>query len=260
MNTDNLRARNLKVIALRKIGREDDARSLLEETLALDPLDWWARFLKGETLNCDNQVRLDLALDCTRAGLFHDALAILAGTTGVKQKKQISVTAPDIDLPTASLGTEPLIHYYRAWVCSLLDYKPAERRHLAAAAKANPDYCFPARLEEIAILQYAIFANPRDARAPFYLGNLLYDRRRHREAISRWERAVKLEPRNAVAWRNLGIAYFNILKRPNAARRAYEKALPRQSARRPGCSTSAINSQNDWATRPGNACANSAVT
>ena len=46
-DTDNLRARNLKAIVLRKLGRGDEAESLLRETLALDPLDWWARLLAG---------------------------------------------------------------------------------------------------------------------------------------------------------------------------------------------------------------------
>src|SRR5208337_196969 len=90
---------------------------------------------------------------------------------------------------------------------------------------APPACCFPARLEEIGILEAAIAANPHDARAPFYLGNLLYDRRRHREAISRWEQAVRLEPANAVAWRNLGIGYFNIFRRPAEARAAYDRAF-----------------------------------
>jgi tetratricopeptide (TPR) repeat protein len=96
---------------------------------------------------------------------------------------------------------------------------------LKAGAKAVADHCFPARLEEIAILRYAMAARPRDARAPFYLGNLLYDRRRHREAIALWQRAVRLEPANAVAWRNLGIGACNILRRPAVALRAYEAAL-----------------------------------
>ena len=78
------------------------------------------------------------------------------------------------------------------------------------ASAAAPDYCFPSRLEEMIILQNAIRSNPTDARAPFYLGNLLYDKRRHREAISHWERAAELDPQFATAWRNLGIGYFNI--------------------------------------------------
>jgi len=225
LNTDNLRARNLKAIALRNLGRSSEAAKLLDETLALDPLDWWARHLTGAALDCNSQVRLDLALDCARAGLYRDALAILASANPKQPEPAAQDAAPAINLPDASLGTAPLIHYYRGWICHLLDDSHAEKRHLAAAVKSSPDHCFPARLEEIAILRHAIATNPRDARAPFYLGNLFYDRRRHREAIALWQRAVNLEPRNAVAWRNLGLGYFNVLHRPIAARRAYERAF-----------------------------------
>jgi tetratricopeptide (TPR) repeat protein len=224
-NADNLRARDLKVIVLRRLGREAEAEGLLRETLALDPLDWWARHLAGENPACDIQVRLDLALDLARAGLFREALALLESQAPHSRPAARPGAAPEIRLPTASLGTGPMVRYCRAWLSGLLGDAPARRRHLSDAAKASPDYCFPARLEEIAILEQAIADNPRDARAPFYLGNLLYDRRRHREAIRLWERAVKLEPGNGVAWRNLGIGYHNVLLNPRAARRAYERAF-----------------------------------
>ncbi len=68
-------------------------------------------------------------------------------------------------------------------------------------------------------------ANPADSRAPYYLGNLFYDRRRHVEAIELWERSAKLNGQFAIVWRNLGIGYFNILKQPAWARRAYDRAF-----------------------------------
>ncbi|RXK56583.1 DUF5107 domain-containing protein [Oleiharenicola lentus] len=208
LNADHLLARNLKALVLRRLGRPAEAVALLRETRALDPLDWWSRDLLGEKLACDNQVRLDLALDYARAGFHSEAVAVLDGAR-----------------PEPHTGTAPLIGYYRGWLLHRLGRKSESRRTLRAAAQASPDYCFPARPEEIAILQHAIDANPRDARAPFYLGNLFYDRRRHREAIALWRRAVKLEPKNAVAWRNLGIGCFNILGQPAAARAAYERAF-----------------------------------
>ncbi|HMD60084.1 MAG TPA: DUF5107 domain-containing protein, partial [Opitutaceae bacterium] len=226
VNADNLRARDLKAVILRRMGREAEAVRLIRETLAMDPLDWWARHLAGEELACDGQVRLDLALDYAGAGAFREALAVLSdGPPAQARRGSEGGKAPPADLPGASLGTAPLFHYYRAWLCHLLRESRAERLHLASAARAAPDYCFPARLEEIAILRHAIEANPGDARAPFYLGNLLYDRRRHAEAIGLWERSVKLDPRNAVAWRNLGIGCYNVLGRPAAARAAYERAF-----------------------------------
>lgn len=209
LNTDHLRARNLRVLVLRRLGRDTDAAAQLAATLALDPLDAWARHLRGDALPADTQICLDLALDYLRAGFHVEARELLATTA----------TAP------VTAGTAPLLHYYRAWTCNLLGYTAELRRALDAAENAAADYCFPARLEEIAILRFAMAEQPRAARAPFYLGNLLYARRRHREAIALWERAVQREPANAVAWRNLGIGAFNILRRPALARRAYDAAL-----------------------------------
>lgn len=164
------------------------------------------------------QVRLDLALDYAGVGLNPEALAVLSTARPVTRLRRDQ-------LPDASLGTAPLLYYYRAWLCHRLGRKTAAQRHLTAATRAKSDYCFPARLEEIAILNHAMQANPCDARAPFYLGNLYYDRRRHAEAITLWKNAVKLEPRNAIAWRNLGIGYYNILRQPTNALRAYDVAF-----------------------------------
>jgi tetratricopeptide (TPR) repeat protein len=208
VNVDNLRARNLQALVLRQLGRTEAADRCLHETSALDPLDWWSRHLLGQLLACDTQVRLDLALDYARAGFFTEALDVLREAR-----------------PEAGSGTAPLVEYYRAWLSALRGNKAAQRRHLSAAAKAKPDYCFPSRLEEIAILEQAMAQNPRDARAPYYLGNLLYDRRRHMEAIRLWEKSAQLDGDFSIVWRNLGIGRFNIAKKPVQARQAYEHAL-----------------------------------
>jgi tetratricopeptide (TPR) repeat protein len=207
-NTDNLRARNLRALVLRQLGRMAEAEAQLRATVALDPLDWWATHLLAQPLSCDTHVRLDLALDYAWAGFFAEALDVL------KEAR-----------PESASGTEPLLEYYRAWLCHLLGDITRGRRHLTAAAKASPDYCFPSRLEEIAILGHAIASNPRDARAPYYLGNLLYDRRRHTEAIKLWEKSARLDGTFAVVWRNLGVGYFNVAKKPLRARAAYDRAL-----------------------------------
>jgi tetratricopeptide (TPR) repeat protein len=214
LDTDNLRARDLKVIVLRKLERGHEAAGLLGETLALDPLDWWARHLSGERLACDLQTRLDLAHDYTRAGFFGEAIKLLNHAETVRH-----------DLPDQSRGARPLIQYTLGWLHQKAGDTPSALKHFRRAAKLSPDYCFPARLEELAILEAAMRANPRDARAPYYLGNLLYDRRRHAEAIKLWERSAKLDPDYSVVWRNLGIGYFNVLRQPAKARFAYQRAF-----------------------------------
>ena len=38
------------------------------------------------------------------------------------------------------------------------------------------DYCFPFRLETVKVLNTALKYNPGDAKAYYYMGNLLYDK------------------------------------------------------------------------------------
>lgn len=183
-DADNFRARCLRSMVLRKLGRDDD----LTDVLALDPLDWWARWLSGEYLACDNATRIDLVIDLMRAGLFREALELTEGADR-----------------TTNDGTVPMAAYYEAFLRRRLGEDPSEAYERARGA--NPDYCFPSRLEDIAVLDAAPKDDPR---APFYLGNLMYDRRRREEATALWRLAVSLEPTNAVAHRNLGIAAFNV--------------------------------------------------
>ncbi len=231
-NTDNLRARNLMAIVLRKLNRGKEAAALLRETSALDPLDWWARHLAGRRLQCDLQTALDLAHDCARAGLFAEAIDLLAASAsahpnGHQRKNRQAMANPA--LPDQSWGTLPLVYYTLGWLHEKAgDRKSASGAFLKAGA-LPPDYCCPSRLEEIAVLAAAISANPRDARAPYYLGNLLYDRRRHHEAIKHWERSAELYPDFSIVWRNLGIGYFNILRHPAKARAAYDRAFQANS-------------------------------
>jgi tetratricopeptide (TPR) repeat protein len=214
LNADNLRARNLKALVLRKLSRPDEADHLVCETLRLDPLDWWARHLKDGEGGGDLQTLLDLAHDYGRAGLFDEAIGVL---------KKAAFRAKD--LPDQSWGAWPLVLYTLGWLHSKTGEKKFAADYFKQAASQPPDYCFPSRLEDISVLQTAMAANPDDPRAPYYLGNLFYDRRRHPEAIKLWKKSAKLDPGFSIVWRNLGIGFFNILRQPAQARRAYDKAF-----------------------------------
>jgi tetratricopeptide (TPR) repeat protein len=207
-DADHLNARNLAVVVLRKLGENKQAESLLRETLKLDPMDCWARYLADGSLPADNQMLLDLALDYARAGLWSEAVEILARS---------NLQATD--------GSVPIVLYALAFLHQRLGNAPAAHSAYAQAAAAPPDYCFPSRIDDLLILQAALLANPQDARCAYYLGNLLYDRRRHHEAISLWEQSARLDPPFSVVWRNLAIGYFNVLHDPDKARSAFEKAF-----------------------------------
>ena len=193
---------------LRRLGRDQGASALLRETLALDPLDDWARYLSGDTFGSGGQNRLDLALDFARAGLYEDALRALDGAVA----EPVS-------------GAAPLVHYYKAHFARNMGDEGTARTYGKQARDASPDYCFPARLEEIAILQGAIAADPADPKANYYLGNLLYDRQRYDEALACWRASAALDPTFSIVWRNLGIGAFNVRNDPLEAMNCYERAF-----------------------------------
>jgi len=205
--TDNLNVRNLRTLVLRRLGRTAEAVAFLEETRALDPLDIFSRWLASDASPQNGHLLLDLAFDLVRAGLLDEALSILETT-----------------VPGTTAGVEPVLLYLEADILQRLD-RPSKSDALRERARhADPTYVFPSRLEELVLLGKAIQENPDDPHAPYYLGNLLYDRRRYSEAIVMWERAVALDPFFATPWRNLGIAYFNVLRDPVRAFQAFTNA------------------------------------
>jgi tetratricopeptide (TPR) repeat protein len=207
-NQQHLAARNLAVMVLRKLGEQEEADRLLHETLCFDPMDCWARYLSQDTLPSNNQMLLDLAIDHARAGFFAEAIEIL----GHANRK-------------AEDGSVPMLLYAMGYFHERRGDRAAAKASYNRASAATPDYCFPNRLEEMRFLQAALKANPEDTRAAYYLGNLFYDRRRHHEAIALWEQAAKFPPALSIVWRNLGIAYFNVLGDAGQARAAFDRAL-----------------------------------
>ncbi len=215
-NADNLNARNLKAMILMRMGRDQNAQKVLSETRSMDPLDIWCRYLGVGKIPEDGQLKLDLSLDLMRAGQYQDAYNVLG---------RVSNRIND--------GSEAMRMYALGSVCARLGREEERRAAYRRAAEASPAYVFPSRLEEMLLLQEAIAANPQDARAHYYLGNLLYDRRRHEEAIKCWETAVSLDGNFATVWRNLGFGYFNVQHDTEKARQAFAMArsLAPQDAR-----------------------------
>jgi tetratricopeptide (TPR) repeat protein len=228
---DHTAARVLRAAIARRADELARATADLAVVLAADPLDAWAlnerRLLFGAGVNLGDdggallgppgrllpggvQTALDVAHDYAAAGLIDEAIELLRRY------------APEGD-PGAA--TTPLARYTLAWLLERAGSTEAAAAEWRCAAAGSPDYCFPARLEEIEILVRAQAANPDDARAPYYLGNLLYDRRRYAEAIHAWRRSVRLDPSFATVHRNLGIAEYNVLRRPRRALRAYRRAF-----------------------------------
>ena len=216
---DSLKARDLKAALLRRLGRGEEARTILEGTLRLDRLDFlalaetlflenWSPERRREVfalLQADIQTALDIAYDYAAAGLLNEALLWL---TQVVEET----------------GTQyPMVFYTLAWLSERAG--KASEEYWRRAADAPPLHCFPSRLEEMLILERAICREPRDAKANYYLGNFLYDRKRYDYAINCWHASVEADPTFSIPWRNLGIAECNVRHDPEAALADYRKAI-----------------------------------
>jgi tetratricopeptide (TPR) repeat protein len=205
---------------LRRSGDHQAASALAQETVIQDPLDYtahWEQILLSTMLERDRlvdefhrltrgdaQIYLDLAFDYAAAGLWSDAISLLEDTA----------QGPIYPMVAYALG-----YFYQQ---SGNGAKSAE--WYARGAKARADYCFPFRLDELNILREVLRVNPNDAFARYYLGNLLYDKHQHREAVALWQESVRLDPGLATAWRNLGLAAYNLKRDLEAAASHLEKA------------------------------------
>ena len=127
-----------------------------------------------------------------------------------------------IDLSGSSY---PLLAYYRAFLLHKLSREDEAIEVLTSAAALDTGLCFPSRLEDIAVLRFAIEENAADANACYYLGSLFYDRFRYDEAITLWEQAITRNDKHAKALRNLALAYFDKRGDAASARVCMEKAL-----------------------------------
>ena len=206
-DSDNLNVRNLLVLALRALGLDDEAADILNATRAMDPLDHWSRHLALGEIPADNRALLDLVWDYAACGRHETSIALL--------------NAADA---SADDGSVPLVYYTLGYLQRRASRNEEAHQAWQRAAAAPPDYCFPHRLEEMLVLQTTIQAVPTDARAPYYLGNLLYDRRRYGEAIDLWQRAATLDATFPTVHRNLGIAFFNVRGDADAAVAAFNRA------------------------------------
>lgn len=224
-NALNVRAYGLKAAVLRHLGRSAEVPALLAFAAAkTDPLD--ARLLAerwlaapGEaaaaplfaTLDRFTDDAQELGAEYEDAGLWQDGRAVLeAAARRAADPGKLS----------------PLVYYYLGDFAEKLGDAGAAAADRALAAGQSPDYVFPFQSEAIAVLRRAIAANPRDARAPYYLGNLLFDWQ-PAAAVDLWQSAAALDPNYPMTWRNLA-QFYSHQEGPAAQARAIaclEKAV-----------------------------------
>lgn len=217
-NWHHHKARALKAAILRKMGRKEDALRLIEDSLDIDKFNFGCRYekylltgdvadlqvlkelMRGEAHNYD-----EIALDYCGAGCWTEAASLW-------------------NIASSENAVTPMTYYYWGWCLEEGGLEGADAI-FAKAVAACPDYCFPNRLEAILALQCAMEKNPEDARAPYYLGNLYYDKRQYDLATEYWEKSATLDASFPTVWRNLALVYFNKQHQEEKALECMEKAF-----------------------------------
>ena len=205
-DADNLNARALLFSILERLGDKSGADSAAREIFAIDPLNIAARWRQG-IAPANGQQGLDLAFDLQRAGFDKEAAEVLRCADMEARDGSVPIILLVLYSIETSLGS------------------PAAAITLSHALHAPLDYCFPSRLEELLLLETITAQQPECGALYYLLGNILYNFQRHEEAISAWEQTVKLSPELATAWRNLGIANFNVRGDKDAALVAFDRAF-----------------------------------
>lgn len=215
-NALNVRAYVLRSALLRHLHRADEAKEIVAfAKTKCDPLDlqllaeqWLIskgkedtdlfKTLAEHTFNAE-----EIAAGYLNAGLWNDGMEVLSSLINkTSDRKSLS----------------PLVFYYLAYFTEKAGDQAKAREYYSQAMKQPLDYVFPYQQEVIPVLRRAMAVNSNDARAPYYLGNLLYDWQPE-QAISLWEQSAKVDKDAPITWRNLGIAYAH-QQEPGAKQKA----------------------------------------
>ena len=220
-NTHNHKARALKAAILRLTDKKDEAVAWCEESLKIDQFNYGCLF--ELFLSTDDKKYLDkmvemmhgmpnnydeLALDYAGAGLYGEALKVLQAAIDNK-------------------AITPMTYYYLGWVLRKKDTDDWEIAESAydQASKYPSDYCFPNRPEAVLALNDAMHMNKKDAKAPYYLGCLYYDKRQYDVAMEVWRESAEIDAKFPTVWRNLALGLFNKEHKGEKAVKCMEKAF-----------------------------------
>ena len=216
LESEQLQAIAIAAIALRRLGRHDEAERMLRRAAALDPLDLWTRDLLGDPpIHAEAHHLLDLAGEYAELGLEDERLRVLD-------------LAADAALrhPVPGAGNAlPLVHYHRAEALERLDCTSDADAARAAAREVDAGAAFPGGLADALVLERALARDDADARAHALLGHWQYFHRRYDDAVRHLEASALLDPGDPAVHRGLGLAAYNVAHDGVAAAAHYDRAL-----------------------------------
>ncbi|WP_276500988.1 DUF5107 domain-containing protein [Terrimonas pollutisoli] len=224
-NLRSPKARHLKTIILRKLGKLDKAARSAMRSLELDAFNFGSRYELYKVFSENgekekavevlaelkqlmrewNHNYIEIAIDYANAGQYADAFDLLH--------------------LIAESNTDPLTFYYLGYFKYHIREVEEAKHWFEKGFHCSPDRVFPNRLEDIEVLKKAIEVNSGDYKALYYLGNFYYAKRRYEDARKCWEQSVEINDQFPTVLRNLGIAWYNKFDKKEEALRLFEKAF-----------------------------------
>jgi tetratricopeptide (TPR) repeat protein len=175
-----------------------------EEQRSLEELASLKGIMRGNP-----EAYLELAIDYGNYGFWDEAIEVLSR----------------VDVSQVEDGTRyPLVYYYLGHYWAQKGEKAKALQMYRRASEMPVDYCFPYRAESLEVLLGASQASAIDARARYYLGNLLYDHQPSR-ALRFWEESRQLDGTFSIVHRNLAHAYARVEKDLGKAVISMERAV-----------------------------------
>ena len=212
LGQDEAKLWTLKALALRKLGRAVEAAPCLDKAFACDPLEYWGAvertggtsFAEAErNRGLKAQQLLECVSDYWTVGCYGEVVALCDAALAKARAERPFRTEGPLPLKETVAACDsyrsPMFAFFKA----------------AAEAKLNPSakpvlekvdwiYCFPSRLEELEVLQYAAANLAPSADTHYFLGEILWNMDRKDAALAEWKKAVELDPNHALALRCLG--------------------------------------------------------
>lgn len=215
-------------IALRKLGKIEEAEKSIKSVIEKDLLDFFSinelyllkKQMKSDDaedvlINLKNIMRddvqsyLELTTYYDNLGLYDEAIDVLMRISDTK----------------ANQGSQyPMVYYYLGYLWNKKGDQTKSSEYLKIAATKPWEYCFPWREEEIVVLEYAKKANPSDAKASYYLGCLQYEND-PAKAMKEWELSASIDDKFSYTFRNLAWGYNRDQKNVAKAIGNLEKAV-----------------------------------
>lgn len=206
-NSHNHKARAMKALVLRKLGRKEEALAWIQESYKIDPFNYVC--MVEEHLLTGSKEPLERMVELMHGNInnYHETALDYAQAMQREEVQLVLQTAIDHHVEES-----PLTYYY------LAVYGGSEEDffdYVEQAVQTDPAYCFPNRLEDASVFQTLSILPMMDPAVPYYQGCLYYDKQQYDLAISCWERSAKIDPNFPTVWRNLALARFNKQKKTN---------------------------------------------